>query len=248
VVDGDLFEEVGSSLSVARIVHRLEMAGVRVLRRQAEEVTRMNNAIFAACGALALASTMTLSAQTPTPTPAPPAWPQVTAPAEPGQKPAMGVMTMTGCLKAADATMATTPADARYVLANAAMDRPLFGAPPAAAPGTATPPAHPMAMQYTVVAGTGVDLTAHVNHQVRLTGTVAGAHAGMPGMMPGDKPMTTPAAGKPMAKPAEMPAARPGDAPRPSPVGMDHMGADKGWSTFTASSITMISATCSATR
>ena len=205
----------------------------------------MNHAIFAVCGALALASTMTLSAQTPTPTPAPPGWPQATAPAEPGRKPATGAKTMTGCLKAADGTVTTTPADARYVLANAAMDRPLFGAPPAAAPGTAAPPAHPMAMQYSVVGGIGVDLAAHVNHQVRITGTVADAHAGMPGMMPGDKPMAKPGE-KPMAKPAEMPSSRPGDAPKTHPMGMDHMGANQGWSTLTASSITMISATCTA--
>lgn len=215
----------------------------------------MNNALVAACGALALASTMTLSAQTPPPTPAQPVWPNATAPAQPEHKPAPGTMTMAGCLKVSDSTVAAAPAGARYVLANAAMERPLFGgpmgtptsgAPAPGAPGAAAPPAHPMATQYMVVAGSGVDLTAHVNHQVRITGTVAGAHAGMPGMMPGGKPMAKPG-DTPMAKP-DMPATRPGDVPKPNPMGMDHKSADKGWSTLTAASITMISATCTATQ
>jgi hypothetical protein len=50
-----------------------------------------------------------------------------------------------------------------------------------------------------------------------------------------------------MTKPAEMPAPGPEDAPKPHPMGLGHMGADKGWSTLTASSVTMISAICSAT-
>ena len=207
----------------------------------------MKNALVAACGALALASTKTQSAQTPPPTPAPPGWPTATAPAQPDQKPAPGTMTIAGCLKVSDSTVATASGGARYVLANAAMERPLFGgpmgtptsgAPAPGAPGAAAPPAHPMATQYMVVAGSGVDLAAHVNHQVRITGTVAGDHSGMPGMMPGDKPMAKP----------DMPATRPTDAPKPNPMGMDHKGADKGSATLTASSITMISATCTVTR
>ena len=217
----------------------------------------MNNAVFAACGALALAGTMTLSAQTPTPTPMPPGWPQAQTPAEPMQKPAVGTMTVTGCLKAADSTMGATPggamakpgatmpgsvmAGARYMLTDVAMDGQvrggLMGTPIAGAPAPATAtgaPAHAMATQYLVVGASGVDLSAHVGHKVSITGSVAHAHAGMPG-------------NKPMAKP-DMPATRPGDAPKPNAMGMDHMGADKGWSTLTASSITMVSATCSATR
>ena len=218
----------------------------------------MKNAIVAACGALALASTMTLSAQTPPPTPAPPGWPKATAPAEPGQKPAMGAMTLTGCLKAADATTgaaqgaatakpgATTPGlvmpAARFLLTDVSMDGQMRGGPMgtpttgAPAPGAAAgAPTHAMATQYTVVGASGVDLSAHVGHKVSLTGTMA--HSGMPGMMPGDKPMAKP----------DMPASRPTDAPKPT-MGMDHMGADKGAATFTASSITMISATCTVTR
>ena len=220
----------------------------------------MKNAIVAACGALALASTMTLSAQTPPPTPAPPGWPKATAPAEPGQKPAMGAMTLTGCLKAADATTgaaqgaatakpgATTPGSvipaARFLLTDVSMDGQMRGGPMgtpttgAPAPGAAAgAPAHAMATQYTVVGASGVDLSAHVGHKVSLTGTMAGAHSGMPGMMPGDKPMAKP----------DMPATRPGDAPKPN-AGMDHMGGDKGAATFTASAITMISATCTVTQ
>ena len=103
-----------------------------------------------------------------------------------------------------------------------------------------------MATHYMVVGASGVDLSAHVGHKVSITGTVADAHAGMPGMMPGSKPMAKPG-DKPMAKP-DMPATRPGDAPKPGTMGMDHMGADKGMSTLTASSVTMISATCTATQ
>jgi len=214
----------------------------------------MNNALFAACGTLVLAGTMTLSAQTPAPTPAPPGWPQATVPAEPAPKPASGPMTMTGCLKTSDSAMGAPPAGAmakpgavmpgatvpgtHYMLADAAMDRPLFGGSAPAGAG-APAPAHPMTTHYMLMAGAGVDLAAHVNHQVRITGIVAEAHDGMPGMMPGAKPMPTP---------AEKPAARPGDAPKSNPSGMDHAGAHKGGSTLTVSSITMISATCTATR
>lgn len=227
----------------------------------------MNNAIVAACGALALASTMTLSAQTPAPTPAPPGWPKATTPAEPGQKPAMGAMTLTGCLKAADGTTgaaqgaatakpgATTPGSvmpaARFLLTDVSMDGQMRGGPMgtpttgAPAPGAATgAAAHAMPTQYTVVGASGVDLSAHVGHKVSLTGTMAGAHS-MPGMMPGDKPTAMPG-DKPMAKP-DMPAMRPTDAPKPA-TGMDHMGADKGAATFTVSSVTMISASCTATQ
>ena len=219
----------------------------------------MNNAIFAACGALALAGTMTLSAQTPAPTPAPPGWPKATAPAEPGQKPAPSTMTVTGCLKAADTTTAaaegataakpggTMPgsmtAAARYMLTDVSMDGQMRGGP-MGTPTTGAPapiagaPAHAMATQYAVVGAAGVDLSPHVGHKVSITGTVADAHAGMPGMAPGTKPMAKP----------DMPTARPTDAPKPNPMGMGHMGADKGWSTLTASSVTMISASCTATQ
>ena len=176
----------------------------------------------------------------------------------------MGVMTLTGCLKAGDGTTgaaqgaatakpgATTPGSvmpaARFLLTDVSMNGQMRGGPMgtpttgAPAPGaTAGAPAHAMATQYTVVGASGVDLSAHVGHKVSLTGTMAGAHSGMPG----DKPMAMPG-DKPMAKP-DMPMSRPTDAPKPA-MGMDHMGADKGAATFTASSITMISATCTVTQ
>jgi len=215
----------------------------------------MNSSILAAFGALALAGTITLSAQTPAATPAPPAWPQATAPAEPRQQPAMGTMTVTGCLKTSDGPMggdrgaaATTPgaatpgamkADVHYMLTDVTVDGQMQGG----AMGTPAPgaPAHAMITNYMVVGASGVDLSAHVGHKVSITGTAADAHPAM-----GTRPMAK-SADMPMGTP-EMPATRPGDAPRPSTLGMDQMGAHKGARMLTASSITMISATCTATQ
>ncbi len=83
-------------------------------------------------------------------------------------------------------------------------------------------PAHPQGRRYVVTAASGVNLAAHVNHQVSVTGTAAGGHA--------------------MADQAHVPAARPGD-PKAAPG----MTGDKAWETLTATSGTMVSATCSAT-
>jgi len=217
----------------------------------------MKYSILTACGAVALASTMTLSAQTPAQPPT--TRPQTPAPTQPATRTDQGSVTVTGCLKPWDNAMgggATDPmakpgdpmakpgdpmakpgapmASTRWVLTNVQGDK-AMGQTSSQSPsaGGSASPAHPQASQYVVMAGTGVNLSAHVNHQVRITGTVAGGmdHGSMtPADKAGDKPM-----------------ARPGDA-KPG-MAADHMnmGGDKKSATLTATSVTMISATCTTT-
>ena len=93
-------------------------------------------------------------------------------------------------------------------------------------------------MKYSFLAACGavtlasaMTLSAHANHQVRISGTVAG------GMDHGNL--------APAAKAGDKPMARPGDA-KPG-MAADHMGGDKKSATLTATSVTMISATCTTT-
>ncbi len=216
------------------------MASDRVGRRLAEEVTVMNYGFFGLCGALAIASTMTLAAQAPTQPPT--TRPQPPAPTQPWTHPAdQSPITVAGCLTPWDSTMATAPAGptatpgdprakpgaapmatTRYVLRNVSREIAAPGPPQAATPTAGTPPpTHPQASQYIVAAGSGVNLAAHVNHQVRLVGTV-------------DYGMTMAHADKPADTPADKATARPGDPA--------HARA-----TLTATSVTMISATCTST-
>lgn len=215
----------------------------------------MKYTFLAACGAVTLASAMTLSAQTPAQPPA--TRPQTPAPTQPATRTDQSPVTVTGCLKPWDNAMGAGGADpmakpgdhmakpgdpmakpgapmasTRWVLTNVQGDKAMGQSPSQSPSAGAASPAHPQASQYVVMAGTGVNLSAHVNHQVRITGTVAAgmdhgnmAHADKPG----DKPM-----------------ARPGDA-KPAPGMADRMGDDKKPATLTATSVTMISATCTTT-
>ncbi len=176
----------------------------------------MNYGFFGLCGALAIASTMTLAAQAPTQPPT--TRPQPPAPTQPWTHPAdQSPITVAGCLTPWDSTMATAPAGPT---ATPGDPRAKPGAAPMATAGT-PPPTHPQASQYIVAAGSGVNLAAHVNHQVRLVGTV-------------DYGMTMAHADKPADTPADKATARPGDPA--------HARA-----TLTATSVTMISATCTST-
>lgn len=173
----------------------------------------MTRSIFATGGALALAATITLAAQTPPPPtqrPAPSS-PGTTVQADPN------TVTLTGCLKAWDA--ATTglppgPANGRFLLTN--IEATAAGG---TTPGMATAAA-PTATQYIVTASTGVNLTAHVNHKVRIAGTT----------MPTFTPDPRPADAKPEVKP--------GDPAMPSPA------AASAWKALNATSVSMVSATC----
>ena len=209
----------------------------------------MKYAFFGACGAVALVSTMTLSAQTPAQRPA--TRPQPPAPTQPSTNAAdQSPITVTGCLKPWDSTMGTSPADpmakpgatsmaaTRYVLRNVFYDKATEGPPQSATPTAGTPPpAQPQASQYIVVAGSGVNLTAHINHQVRLVGSVdlGMAHGSL---APTDKPADTP---------SEQPMARPGAAPAPTPGMATSTPGHQQRATLTAVSVTMISATCTST-
>lgn len=209
----------------------------------------MKYSFFAACGAVTLASTMTLTAQTPAQPPAP----RPQAPAmQPTTTPDPNSVTVTGCLKPWDHTMGTaqgssgTPSDpmakpgdpmnkpgatpmagTRYVLANVQADKSA-----STATAGAQSPAHPQASEFVVVAGAGVNLAAHVNHQVRVMGTVEGGNThGSTGQA---------------NRPADKPAARPGESAPATPTAGANVGmsGDKKWATLTATSVTMISATC----
>ena len=213
----------------------------------------MKYTFLAACGAVTLASAMTLSAQTPAQPPT--TRPQTSAPTQPATRTDQSSVTVTGCLKPWDNAMgggATAPmakpgdpmakpgdpmgkpgapmASTRWVLTNVQGDR-ATGQSQSPSAGGAASPAHPQASQYVVTAGAGVNLSAHVNHQVRITGTVA---SGMDhgNMAPADK-----AGDKPMARPGD---AKPGMA-------ADHMQGNKMSATLMATSVTMISATCTTT-
>lgn len=190
----------------------------------------MKYSILAACGAVTLASAMTLSAQTPAP---PATRPQTPAPTQPAMT-NQGSVTVTGCLKTWDATMgdgAAQPmakpgdpmpkpgapmASTRWLLTSVQADKATGQTPSQTPSAGAADPAASQSSQYVVTAGTGVNLSAHVNHQVRITGTVGAAmdHGGMDH------------------------AAKPGDKP---------MADDKKPVTLTATSVAMISATCTTT-
>lgn len=207
----------------------------------------MNYSILAACGAVTLASAMTLSAQTPAP---PATRPQPPAPTPPAMTDQSSV-TVTGCLKTWDATMgdgAAQPmakpgdpmakpdapmASTRWLLTNVQADKATGQTPSQTPSAGAAGAATSQASQYVVMAGTGVNLSAHVNHQVRITGT-AGAGMGHSNM-------------DHAAKPGEKPMARPGEVTPAPGMAADHRMDDKKSATLTATSVTMISATCTTT-
>lgn len=222
----------------------------------------MRHAIFAACGAFTLAGTMTLVAQTP---------PQAPRPSSPTPTPTRTdtddrTITVTGCLKAWDSTMtgpatgAATPGAAngsgsaamagKFVLTNVQGNAARMPGDTAAKPDstTATGAAHTGdaksddTKQYVLTADSGVNLKAHVNHQVRVTGktTAMADHSAM-GATRQDE----------ATRQGE--ATRPGETTEPrttqdhgrTTTDRDHMG--KAWPTITVSSVTMISATCTGT-
>jgi hypothetical protein len=193
------------------------------------------HAIIAAFGAVAVASTMSLSAQT-QPRPTTPR-PSPSTPSRTDEK----TTTVTGCLKAWDAVAGapaagTTPSATapgapanRFVLTNIEpnpMNAPSEGAP-ARAGGAGTMGGK----QYVLTADTGVNLAAHLNHKVRVTGKAITTteHSAPDASRP---PETT--------RPDEVPAPRPTDPPRTA----DPADMTKAWTTLAVSSVTMISATC----
>lgn len=181
-------------------------------------------ALGATCGAITLASTITLSAQAPA-QPSPSARPQAPAPTEPA-KVNKDAFTVTGCLSEAQAAGSTAPADAtatpgstRYMLKDAVANQPIGDR------AGGTPPLHAPTSFVVVAATPDVNLGAHLNHMVRVTGTVKSDMAA--GHMP------------------EMPTTRAGEAPSAASAPMDMATADKKKSmTLMATAVTMISATC----
>ena len=204
----------------------------------------MNHSFITALGAVAVAGTLTLSAQTPTP-PAP--RPQTPTPSPSTSTRADDkTITLTGCLKSQDSSTdaarpASTPSSgpaAKFVLTN--IEGPSTGTtkPDATTPSATTPnsTSNVSGKQYALTADAGVNLAAHVNHQVRVTGKLSGMD---------DQTM---AHGDPAAKPGD--PAKPGSTGRPGEPSQsgDRMGMDKVGSTFAVSSVTMISSSCTSTR
>ncbi|MGE3277084.1 MAG: hypothetical protein AB7O67_18375 [Vicinamibacterales bacterium] len=210
----------------------------------------MKNVVFGACTALALAGTIGLAAQTPTqPKPDPQRQPMT-------QRPGMqnDSITLTGCLKAADAVTAgeatgtpkaAMPAGTQFVLTDVehggAMDK-TAGTDGRAATGRSD---HAAMMDNAMFAlktsGASVDLKSHVNEKVQVTGTIAGMDK--MGMGKDDKGVTSAREGQS----ATVPRTQPG-TPSPS-TGKATDGAHAGmgsdmWHTLTVSSITKLTGSC----
>ena len=199
----------------------------------------MKYSLFAAFGAVAVAGTLTLSAQTPTaPRPQTPT-PSPSTSTRADDK----TITLTGCLKAQDASMdagrptstpSGTAAAAKFVLTNIEGNSMGTTKPDATTPGSTMPSATSNASgkQYALTADAGVNLAAHLNHQVRVSGKLSEMD---------DHSMTH---SEPAAKPGD--PVKPGSTGRPGEPSQsgDRMGMDKAWSTLAVSSVTMISSSC----
>lgn len=212
----------------------------------------MKHAIIAACGAVTVAGTIALSAQTP-PTPARPQTPQPSqsTPSRTDDR----TTTLTGCLKAWDATMSgpsagavtpgatagSTPAapGGKFVLTNVRPDSggtAASGSATTSAPTTMPSAGNGDTKQYVLTADSGVNLAAHNNHQVRVTGKVEAMadHSAMDNAKPGAT-----------ARPGEMtPGSSAGATTDQTRTSTDRNNMGKAWPTMTVSSVTMISATC----
>ena len=211
----------------------------------------MNHSLFAALGAIAVAGTITVTAQTPTPSP--------TRPQTPTPSPSSSsrsddkTMTLTGCLKSGDSSTdggrstpgtpsgATSSTASKFILTDIEGDS--MGSGTAGSPGTAgrTGTTSTSGKQYTLKADSGVNLSAHLNHKVRVIGKLSD--------MDDQSPATTPPA-EPTARPGDpaQPASTPGSPARPGGTATgDRMGMDKG-QTLTVSAVTMISSSCASTR
>lgn len=196
----------------------------------------MKNAMLATFSAFAVAGAITLSAQTPTQTPSTTRTQPSTTHADDKE------MTLTGCLKASDAAAMTAPGTTgtagamkpsgatamagTFLLTNIEREANTAGAgsttPAAGTMGTAGGDTKPAHKQYMVTGDSTVNLAAHVNHKVRITGRVDA----MAGHSMGTPSATTPA--EPSAH-----------------AGMGAM--DAAATTIKATSVTMISASCTAT-
>jgi hypothetical protein len=138
---------------------------------------------------------------------------------------------VTGCLKPWDdmagapaPSSATTAASGgrRFLLVNVESE------PPGESDRIVRPP-----VQYVVTADASVDLGAHVNHKVRITGRTSAA----PAATGAGRPPEPPPPGTPPPDPARPETPMP-DA-RPAPT--------KGWALLTATSIAMVSTSCPTT-
>lgn len=188
----------------------------------------MTRTMLAACAACAVAASTTIGAQTP-----PPPKPQPSTPPMASQTD-KDTVTLTGCLKAYDsaagAPSATTPSAGstagKFMLTNVEKDATARtpSTPPAATTATSETGGH-----YVLIADSGVNLSAHLNHKVRVTGKKSAAS-----MTHNDATRPDPSRpGEPKPDPS-----------KPSAGIMSGEQAHKDMGTITVASVTMISATC----
>ena len=184
----------------------------------------MRYAMFATCSAFAVASAVTLSAQTPAaPRPGAPQ-PSAATPARTDDR----SITVTGCLKAWEPKTENTPGAPNRANTAIAAGTDKFLLANVEGEGSGTPGATttPGLKQYMVMGDNGVNLGPHLNHKVRITGTVDAK----PPVPPAPAPTTAEAQ-------AQKDTATPGAAPA-------HPKDEDAISSLTASSVTMVSDTC----
>ena len=142
----------------------------------------MTRQVLATCGAMAIAG-LTVTAQSPQPSTAQPPSTQPAAAARASDSDKL--LTITGCVARAGSTSPTASAGAAssggFILTNAQAGSKAMSSPesPSATtpPGASTAPKS-TASSYTLKAqGMGVDLSAHVNHKVTVTGTLDSSSA-----------------------------------------------------------------------
>ena len=131
-------------------------------------------------------------------------------------------------------TSTPSAAASKFVLTNIEGNSMGTTKPDATTPGSTMPSATANASgkQYALTADAGVNLAAHLNHQVRVSGKLS--------EMDDHSMMHS----EPAAKPGD--PVKPGSTGRPGEPshGGDRMGMDKAWSTLAVSSVTMISSSC----
>jgi hypothetical protein len=186
-------------------------------------------------GAITLATTLVAQAQTRSPAPSPAA-PVPQTPAQTAQRPDPEVdvdMKVVGCLRLWDASIAALTGQAstgpRYVLINARQEN---------NPGRDVV----VLRRYVVVGDPSVNLAGHIDHTVRISGSVAPL---LPLKLPapGEAPLKPGVPGRTAdtaVRPGE--AARPGEIPAPVSEKPDP---DPNWLSLKASSVTMLSGSCS---
>jgi hypothetical protein len=200
----------------------------------------MRSNILAACGVLVVAG-LTVSAQTPQ------TQPQPSTPSTPKTRSmdAAGSVTVTGCLAAWDGKATAGPADSASSSSSASAK----GASTAGTKyvlthvqegsGASTSGSSSVPATYLLKADSSVDLNAHLNHKVQITGSVDKSTRAHSGDMSASGQPSTALPGTP--NPTDPPSDNPATASGASRA--HDMGSMKP-ATFKVTSVAMVSATC----